>query len=334
MFRLVTKRCLSSSSSLAHQVTILGASGGIGQPLSLLLKSNPKVTKLNLYDLKLAHGVATDLSHINTKSTIKGFDPSENSNALNDSLKGTDVVVIPAGVPRKPGMTRDDLFSVNAGIIAQLANAVSQECPKAKILVISNPVNSTVPVFAEVLKKNGVWNEKYLMGVTTLDSVRASRFVSELKGTDPKDEDIKIVGGHSGITIVPLLSQSRHQFSAAEREALIKRIQFGGDEVVKAKNGAGSATLSMAFAGARFTDSVLKGLNGETGVVEAAYVYSPLFKNDGIDFFATKVTLGKDGVESIGEVGPIDAEEQQLLEKAKETLKANIDKGANFVKQQ
>lgn len=80
--------------------------------------------------------------------------------------------------------------------------------------------------------------------------------------------------------------------SGETRDALVHRIQFGGDEVVQAKDGAGSATLSMAQAGARFAGAVLDGLAGEKDVIECTFVDSPLFKDEGVDFFSTKVTLG------------------------------------------
>ena len=147
-------------------------------------------------------------------------------------------------------MTRDDLFKINAGIVRDLITGAAKYAPKAFLLVISNPVNSTVPICAEVFKARGVYNPKRLFGVTTLDVVRASRFVSEIKGTDPADENITVVGGHSGVTIVPLFSQSNHPDLSSNAE-LVNRVQFGGDEVVKAKDGLGSATLSMAYAGYR-----------------------------------------------------------------------------------
>lgn len=151
--------------------------------------------------------------------------------------------------------------------------------------------------------------------MTTLDIVRASRFVSEIKGTDPANENIPVIGGHSGVTIVPLLSQSgASDITGAKLDALIQRIQFGGDEVVKAKDGAGSATLSMAMAGARFAESVLKAAQGEKGVVECTFVDSPLYKDQGIDFFSSKVELGPDGVQKIHPVGAISKEEEKLLE--------------------
>ncbi|KAG4219780.1 hypothetical protein PC116_g31741, partial [Phytophthora cactorum] len=202
VFGGVQRRAFSASARNLSKVTVLGAAGGIGQPLSLLLKLNPRVTELALYDIRGAPGVAADVSHINTKSTVKGYDPTPTG--LANALKGSDTVLIPAGVPRKPGMTRDDLFNTNASIVRDLAKAAAESCPEANLLIISNPVNSTVPICAEVFKARGVYNPKRLFGVTTLDVVRASRFVSELKGTDPKDENITVVGGHSGVTIVPL----------------------------------------------------------------------------------------------------------------------------------
>lgn len=326
----IATRSFSSSQSAAYKVTVLGAGGGIGQPLSLLLKLNHKVTDLALYDLKGAPGVGADCSHIPTPSTVKGY----NADDIGSALKGSDVVVIPAGVPRKPGMTRDDLFNTNASIVRDLAKACAENCPDAAICVISNPVNSTVPIVAEVFKSKGTYNPKKLFGVTTLDVLRASRFVSEVAGTNPLNEKVTVVGGHSGITIVPLLSQTNHKNLDTEtRDALIHRIQFGGDEVVKAKDGAGSATLSMAQAGARFAGSVLNGLAGETDVIEPTFVDSPLFKSEGIEFFSSKVTLGVEGVKTIHGLGELSEHEEELVKLAKETLIKNIQKGVDFVKQ-
>lgn len=167
------------------------------------------------------------------------------------------VVVVPQPnkCSGKPGMTRDDLFKINAGIVQGLIEGVAKYCPKAFVLVISNPVNSTVPIAAEVLKKAGVFDPKRLFGVTTLDVVRAETFVAEITGEkNPGNLNIPVIGGHSGETIVPLFSQSKPSVNipADKMEALIKRVQFGGDEVVQAKEGAGSATLSMAYAGYRY----------------------------------------------------------------------------------
>jgi malate dehydrogenase len=152
-------------------------------------------------------------------------------------------------------MTRDDLFNINAGIVKGLIEVIAEVAPKAFILVISNPVNSTVPISAEVLKAKNVFNPQRLFGVTTLDIVRAETFVAEVTGrSNPQELTIPVVGGHSGETIVPLFSKASPSVEIPDDkyDALVNRIQFGGDEVVKAKDGAGSATLSMAYAGFRY----------------------------------------------------------------------------------
>lgn len=191
-------------------------------------------------------------------------------------------------------MSRDDLFNTNASIVRDLAADVAKAAPTAHILVISNPVNSTVPIVAETLAKAGVFDPKRLFGVTTLDVVRAARFLAGIAGTQPADSVVTVIGGHSGPTIVPLLSQAKHGKSVQGEayDKLIHRIQFGGDEVVQAKDGAGSATLSMAYAGAKFTNSLLRALNGEKGVITPTFVKSPLFAAQGVDFFSSLVELG------------------------------------------
>ncbi|KAI0084169.1 lactate/malate dehydrogenase [Irpex rosettiformis] len=322
-------RQFSSSAARQTKVAVLGAGGGIGQPLSLLLKQNRLVTSLNLYDIRGAPGVAADVSHIDTPSEVNGYPADQ----LDQALEGVKVVVIPAGVPRKPGMTRDDLFNTNASIVRDLASAVARVSPEAHLLIISNPVNSTVPIVSEVFKKAGVYDPRRIFGITTLDVVRASRFLSGITGTDPKDCNVPVVGGHSGATIVPLLSHVAHGkgLKGESYEKLVHRIQFGGDEVVKAKDGAGSATLSMAYAGAKFTDALLRGLSGEKGVITPTFVKSPLYADKGIEYFSSLVELGVNGVEKINPVGPLSAEEEKLLEACLPDLKKNIEKGKAFV---
>ncbi|KAF9729257.1 Malate dehydrogenase, cytoplasmic [Paraphaeosphaeria minitans] len=331
IFAQVQRRGFAASARQSSKVTVLGAAGGIGQPLSLLLKLNPRVSQLALYDIRLAPGVAADIGHINTKSEVRGYDATPSG--LAEALKGAEIVLIPAGVPRKPGMTRDDLFNTNASIVRDLAKAAADHAPEANILIISNPVNSTVPITAEVFKSKGVYNPKRLFGVTTLDVVRASRFISQVKGTDPANENVTVVGGHSGATIVPLLSQSGYNLTGEQLDQYVNRVQFGGDEVVQAKDGAGSATLSMAMAGARFAESLLKAAQGQKNVIEPTFVDSPLYKDQGVEYFASNVELGPNGVEKIHPVGKITEHEQKLLDVCLKDLAGNINKGIKFAKE-
>ena len=115
-------------------------------------------------------------------------------------------------------MTRDDLFNTNASIVQTLVEGCAEHCPDAVLAIISNPVNSTVPIAAEVLKAKGVYNPKKVCGVTTLDVCRANTFMSEHMGKDPDDVDVTVIGGHAGITILPLLSQTGATMTDDERE--------------------------------------------------------------------------------------------------------------------
>ncbi|KAK7185542.1 hypothetical protein DPSP01_010778 [Paraphaeosphaeria sporulosa] len=322
------------------KVAVLGASGQIGQPLSLLLKSSPLVTELRLYDVVHAIGVATDLNHIDTRAKVSGYLPADNG--LEKTLTGAELVIIPAGIARKPGMTRDDLFKTNANVIADLLSGVAKFCPTAFVAIITNPVNSTVPIAVEVLKKAGVFNPRKIFGVTTLDVVRASTFVAHVLGEqDPQKFKVPVVGGHSGATILPLFSQSQPsvELSKEQLDAITYRVQFGGDEIVKSKAGAGSATTCMAYAGFRFAQAIIKASKGETGIVEPAYVYLPgvsggeeVAKKLGIDYFAVPIEFGAEGATKAFDIGKLSAYEEDLLKTAVQELKGNISKGEDHVR--
>ncbi|KAG5491462.1 hypothetical protein JIQ42_01364 [Leishmania sp. Namibia] len=315
---------MRSSGTLLARVAVLGAAGGIGQPLSLLLKCSPLVTGLSLYDIRGGPGVAADLSHIPSPAEVTGFASDE----LEKAVKGAELVLVVAGIPRKPGMTRDDLLHTNAGIVRDLVTAVGTHAPNAIIGIITNPVNSTVPVAAEALKKLGVYNPCKLFGVTTLDIVRARTFVAEALGKPPMEIRVPVVGGHSGETIVPLLS-GFPSLSEEQVQQLTHRIQFGGDEVVKAKAGKGSATLSMAYAASEWSFSMLKALRGEKGFVEYAIVENDL-QQPHCRFFGCAVELGLQGVERVLPMPLLNAYEQQLLDACVAALSAELRKGIDF----
>ncbi|AJJ09665.1 malate dehydrogenase, NAD-dependent [Yersinia rohdei] len=310
------------------KVAVLGAAGGIGQALALLLKTQlPSGSDLSLYDIApVTPGVAVDLSHIPTAVNIKGFSGEDATPAL----QGADIVLISAGVARKPGMDRSDLFNVNAGIVRNLVEQIARTCPKALIGIITNPVNTTVAIAAEVLKKAGVYDKNKLFGITTLDTIRSNTFVAELKGKQPQDIEVPVIGGHSGVTILPLLSQIPGiSFTEQEVADLTKRIQNAGTEVVEAKAGGGSATLSMGQAAARFGLSLVRALQGESNVVECSYV-----EGDGkyARFFAQPILLGKEGVAERKDIGKLSAFEQKALESMLDVLHKDIELGEEFVK--
>ncbi|RWA12311.1 hypothetical protein EKO27_g2800 [Xylaria grammica] len=280
------------------KLALLGAAGQIGTPLSLLAKSSDLFDEISLYDLVHTPGIATDLNHIDTRAKVSGFLAKDGG--LTKALESADIVVVTAGIARKPA--------------------------------------------AEALKKGGAFDPTRLFGVTSLDVVRASTFISHALGgnIDPKSFKVPVIGGHSGATILPLYSRSEPRVDI-DSEALAKAVhstdpgvQFGGDEIVQSKQGAGSATTCMAYAGFRFVKALLAARAGEA-VTEEAYVYLPgipggkeIAARLGVDYFAVKIALGASGATKALDFGNISENEQKLLEVALKDLGVNIQDGQAF----
>merc|ERR1712137_739311 len=276
-------------------------------------------------------GVAADLSHLEKKVKVAGYAKSLEEKAidvLGDCLKDCSLVLVPAGMPRKPGQTRDDLFKINADIAKGIVEACAKHCPNAVVALIVNPVNSVVPAMAELYKAKGL-DPKKIVGVTTLHCVRANKFVGEKLGVDPDDIEVPVIGGHAGVTIMPVFSQDKHakRISQSEIPALDEHVQNAGTDVVNAKNGKGSATLSMAYAGARLGKAVLAGLAGQS-TTECAYVMSDVVPD--VPYFTSKVTFGKNGVEKVHGIGKLNEYEEERLQQAVSALKGEIKSGTDY----
>jgi len=304
--------------------------------LSLLMATDPNVAELCVYDLTLAmvpaEGVAADLSHINSKCKVKAYAFDKDDKAIDkagECLTGCHLVLVPAGVPRKPGQSRKDLLDINAGIAKNIVEACAKYCPEAVVALIVNPVNSVVPAMCEMWKKKGL-NPGRIVGITTLDVLRANKFVHEVTGGPVEEISIPVIGGHAGTTILPLFSQDTHgaKIAAEAVPDLDKKVQDAGTIVVAAKNGKGSATLSMAFAGARLAKAVMAGLCGEE-TTECAYVMSSITE---LPYFASKVTFGKEGVKTVHPIGELSAHEKSRLDELMPTLKEEIEAGLEYAK--
>lgn len=352
------------------KIVVLGAAGGIGQSLSLLIKSqihymvrshtNVRI-HLSLYDINedMISGVVADLSHIDTPVTI-----SAHYNDLHNCLTDASVILIPAGVPRKPGMTRDDLFSVNAGIVSQLTDSIIKYCDLSKlfILLISNPINSLVPVMAKKLMscENSYGIEKRLFGITTLDSTRGSTFLKDTitlekiaSGLNSMEmPQVPVIGGHSGNTIIPVFSQcsAADNLSQETINHLVHRVQYGGDEIVQAKKGKGSATLSMAHSSFKMLTKFMDLLLGNTpDITITSFISLRDSKNEPIaqgsielqsriqdlQYFAIPTVVTLQGINEI-KYKIIDylnsKESNDLLPTCINELKENIDQGLNFTR--
>jgi len=324
------------------KVCVCGGAGGIGQPLCMLMALNEHVSELCIYDLTIAavpaHGVAADLSHIEKRCKVSAYvldkDTQKPVDELGECLTGCHLVLVPAGVPRKPGQDRADLLNINAGIAKAIVEACAKFCPDAILGLIVNPVNSVVPAMAELYAKKGLDPMKVL-GVTSLDCVRANKFVHEVTKQPLHEINVPVIGGHAGKTILPLFKQDviAAKFLKDQDEdgvlgipGLDKRVQDAGTEVVNAKGGKGSATLSMAYAGARFAGAVLAGLSGEERT-ECCYCKS---SQQGLDYFSQKCTFGVGGITKVLDLGSLSEYEQGRLQEVVEQLKEEIEAGKAY----
>ncbi|AQZ09320.1 MDH2 (YOL126C) [Zygosaccharomyces parabailii] len=347
------------------KITVVGAAGGIGQSLSLLLKTqlasllpSHRHAHLALYDVNAdaVRGVTADLSHIDTGVSVSGYE----GDGIGGALEHADVVLIPAGVPRKPGMTREDLLAINAKIIKSLGASIAKYCDLSKVfvLLISNPINSLVPVLVKELEAHapGLPVERRVFGITRLDAVRASTFLHEATvraGSTPKSNTlpyVPVIGGHSGETIVPLFSlvPGASDLSKDTLKELVHRVQYGGDEVVKAKNGAGSATLSMAHAAYKVVESFIPLLTGSVPSIEGTFYVAlqdskgqPINASaqkllshiNGLPYFAAPLRVTSAGVDEV-DAGIIERmsvfERERLLAPCLGKLQGNISTGLSL----
>lgn len=297
---------------------------------------DPLVEELAVYDLDIAQtpaeGVATDLTHLERRCVTKAYALEKTEkpvDKLGECLKDCKLVLAPVGVPKKPGQSAEELLKVNAGIAKSIVEACSKHCPEAIVGLNINPVNSVVAAMASMYEKKGL-NPNRILGITTIDVVRANKFL-HLETHAPVDKiNVPVVGGGAAETCVPLFSQeaAAKKLDKATIEKLHNQVRNAPLEVEKAKLQRGSSTLAMAYAGARFGHAVLAGFAGQVST-EYAYlkVAQPI---EGLSCFATQVSFGKDGVQKVNGIGKLSEFETERLAAIKEQLGAEIQAGLNF----
>jgi malate dehydrogenase len=262
---------------------------------------------------------------------IDAFDVSLKGTNRYEDIAGSDVVIVTAGLPRKPGMSRDDLIEVNSKIMTQVADGIRQYAPGAFVIVISNPLDAMVTLCQRV---TGIPYPRIIGQAGVLDSARFAAFIAWELGVSVRDVSAITLGGHgddmvplvryasvAGIPVMELLER-KYGDAAKAREvmaAMVKRTRGAGGEVLGLLK-AGSAFYSPASAALSMAESVLKDqkrvlpccvhLNGEFGV--KGY------------FVGVPAVLGAGGVERIVEFR-LDAEEQAMMEKSVAAVKGLVD---------
>ncbi|XP_061395872.1 malate dehydrogenase, mitochondrial-like [Musca vetustissima] len=314
------------------KISIIGANGGVGRSLAQQLKQNNRFSEICLYDISCTKGLVTDLSHINTIPKVTGYSGAEN---LHEALRCCDILVLTGGQSHTPSITsREQMFEGNAKLmvhlIETLAKVSGKEGSQPHFHIVTNPVNSLVPLAAELLKKHGIYNPRRLSGCTKVDAMRAATFLAEYMAVDPRYVHVPVIGGHSEKSIVPLLSQSQPKF-ALDLETQIKlanRIINGGQEVVLAKNHQGAAQHSMGYCVAQFCDSVVSALQGVKNIQEVGFIPSEINE---LPYFACQFQLNREGIGGHQRLPPMLTFEIELYNRAKDDIRENIERAKEFM---
>ena len=303
------------------KISLIGA-GQIGGTLAHLIGIKELVNEIVLFDVAsgIAKGKALDIAQ---SSSVDGFNVKLSGTDNYENIKNSDVIIITAGVPRKPGMSRDDLLGINLKIIKQVAQGIKQHSPNAFVICITNPLD----VMVMALQKYSGLPEKKVVGMAgILDSSRFKLFLSLELDVPVKDIEAMVMGGH-GDTMVPLPRFTKvsgkslldlvkeGKISEEKLENINQRTKDGGAEIVKYLE-KGSAFYAPAASGVQMAEAYLKNkkqilpcavfLNGEYGFKD---VYA-----------GVPVVIGKDGVEKIQEID-LDEKEKKEFNNSVEAVK-------------
>lgn len=314
------------------KVTICGANGQLGQALAFLLKQSPLIDVLSLYDMEGTVGVGMDLSHVDTRCRVEAY---AGCCEVMDALINSSVVLVCAGVGRQPGMSFNELFEYNAPVVKEIAEACIKVCPKALLGILTNPINSFVPMVSKIYRQARCYDPNKIFGLTSIDTMRASTIVTRdvlLDSRDPGEFLVPVVGGHSPETMVPVLSQTTPCMEIPNDmiDLLIEKIRCASSMVVDLKRGHGGPRLSSALAATRFANNLIRGLKNEKDVVDVAYVYTD--QVPGVCYFSTPIELGPWGMRRNLGLIKIDEEiEKPYLKEAIKHLKCDIKKGEDYV---
>ena len=290
----------------APQVTVVGA-GNVGATCAQVLATRD-YADVALIDIKegLPQGKALD---INQMGAVLGYEPNVIGSNDYEASAGSAVVVITAGLPRAPGMSRDDLVTTNERIVADVTGKVIAQSPDAVIIVVSNPLDAMCHVARSV---SGLPRERVLGMAGILDTARFSTFIAWETGASVKDVQTLVLGGH-GDQMVPVVSATRiggvplRKLVSDERiEAMIDRTAKGGGEIVNLLGT--SAWYAPGAAAAQMVDSIML---DERRVLPCAAYLEGEYGIDGL-FMGVPVKLGASGIEAIVEVDLDDAEREAL----------------------
>ena len=302
------------------KIGLVGA-GMIGGTLAHLagLKELGDVAMVDIAD-GIPQGKGLDLAE---SAPVEGFDCNFNGSNDYSAIDGADVIIVTAGIPRKPGMSRDDLIGINTGIINSVGAEIKARAPEAFVIVITNPLD----VMVEVMQRATGFDDNKVVGMAgVLDSARFRYFLADEFKVSVEDVTAFVLGGH-GDTMVPSIRYSTIAgiplpdcidmgWSTKEKiDAIVDRTRKGGGEIVALLK-TGSAYYAPASSAIAMAESYLK---DKKRVLPCAAKLTGQYGVDGL-YIGVPVVIGKNGVEKIIEI-KLNAEEQAMFDKSVEAVK-------------
>jgi malate dehydrogenase len=305
---------------MRNKITIVGA-GNVGASCAAWLAERD-LGDVVLVDIPQTEGMPKGKAlDITQAGPVLGFDTRIVGTTSYDETVGSDVVVITAGVPRKPGMTREDLVGVNQNIVTNIVHSVTSASPNAILIVVTNPLDTMVYL---AYKKAGLPRNCVMGQAGILDSARMATFIAMELNVSVQNVQASVMGGH-GDEMVPLVRYSTvagipiPQLLSAERvAAIVDRTRKGGGEIVSLLK-TGSAYYAPGAAAGQMVEAILKDkklivpasvyLDGEYGLKDIC--------------FGVPVKLGREGVEQIIQV-ELNDEEQAMLDKSVELIRGTM----------
>jgi len=302
------------------KIALIGA-GNIGGELAALV-ARKELGDVVLFDIPEKEGVAKGKAlDLEQNGAVLGHDAGIKGSSSWDDCAGADVVIVTAGVPRKPGMSRDDLLSINLKIIRNVAENVKTKCPNAFVIVISNPLDAMV---YEMKKVTGFPAQRVVGMAGVLDAGRFQLFLAREVGASVKDVRAMVLGGH-GDTMVPVTSYCTiygvpvTQLIAADKlQAIVERTRNGGGEIVKLMGT--SAYYAPASAAVVMAEAFLK--DQKRVVPAAAYLDGEYGYKD--LYMGVPVVIGAKGIERVVTIN-LTADEKAMLDKSAGAVRELIE---------
>jgi len=296
------------------KISLIGA-GQIGGTLAHLIGLKELVNEVVLFDVAsgVAKGKALDIAQ---SSSVDGFNVKFSGTDDYQDIRDSDVIIITAGVPRKPGMSRDDLLSINLKIIKQVAEGIKKHSPNAFVICITNPLDVIVMAFQ---KYSNLPTNKVVGMAGILDSSRFKLFLSLELNVPVKEIKAMVMGGH-GDTMVPLPRLTKvsgkplldlvkeGQITSEKLESINQRTRDGGAEIVKYLE-KGSAFYAPAASGVEMASAYL---NDEKKILPCAAYLSGEYGIDGL-YAGVPVVIGKNGVEKIENINLDEKEKKEFI---------------------